>query len=286
MPDDYILRMKNITKTFPGVIALKDVSLDVKRGEIHAVVGENGAGKSTLMNLLGGVYPFGSYNGDIEYNGQICEFKSVLESEKRGIAVIHQELALIPRLPIYENIFVGNEQAKNGIVNWNECIIKSMELLKRVGLNESPKSRVIDLGIGKQQLVEIAKALSRDTRLLILDEPTSALNDQDSEKLLELLKQLKASGITCIMISHRIGEVVKIADSITILRDGKTVERLNNAEGETSEDRIIKGMVGREIFDRFPKRNSKIGEKFFEIKNWNVFHDQQSERKVIDNVNL
>jgi putative multiple sugar transport system ATP-binding protein len=286
MPDDYILRMKNITKTFPGVAALKAVSLDVKRGEIHAVVGENGAGKSTLMNLLGGVYPFGSYSGDIEYNGQICEFKSVLESEKRGIAVIHQELALIPRLPIYENIFVGNEQAKNGIVNWNECIVKSMELLKRVGLNESPKSRVIDLGIGKQQLVEIAKALSRDTRLLILDEPTSALNDQDSEKLLELLKQLKASGITCIMISHRIGEVVKIADSITILRDGKTVERLNKAEGGTSEDRIIKGMVGREIFDRFPRRNSKIGEKFFEIKNWNVFHDQQPDRKVIDNVNL
>jgi putative multiple sugar transport system ATP-binding protein len=278
--------MQKITKVFPGVTALKDVSMDVKRGEIHALVGENGAGKSTLMNILSGIYPHGSYAGDILYDGNPCVFKSILDSEKIGIGIIHQELALIPRLTIYENIFLGNETSKSGVINWNECIIRSRELMKTVGLEESPRSLIANIGIGKQQLVEIAKALAKNTGLLILDEPTSALNDSDSDKLLQLLLSLKEKGLTCIMISHKIHEVVKIADSITILRDGKVIETLDCKKGAVSEDYIIKGMVGRELTDRYPKRNFQVGDKYFEVKNWSVFHEQQPDRKVVDNVSF
>lgn len=283
---DTILEMKNITKTFPGVKALDNVNLKVERGEIHALVGENGAGKSTLMKVLSGVYPHGTYTGDILIDGKICEFKDIKQSEHLGIGIIHQELALIPFLSIAENIFLGNERDKNGIIDWNETTQKTNELLKKVGLNESPKTLIANIGVGKQQLVEIAKALSKEVKLLILDEPTAALNEDDSENLLNLIKGLKSHGITCILISHKLNEISKVADSITILRDGATIETLNTKKDTITEDRIIKGMVGRDLTHRFPLREHKIGEIIFEVKNWNVYHPINTERKVSDNVNI
>lgn len=283
---DYILEMRNITKTFPGVIALSNVNLKVKEGEIHALVGENGAGKSTLMKVLSGVYPHGSYTGDIVFQGKTCEFKDIKESEDLGIVIIHQELALIPYLSIGENIFLGNEQGKHGVINWNDTFVKTKGLLKKVGLKESPNTLITDIGIGKQQLVEIAKALAKKVKLLILDEPTAALNEDDSENLLSLLLEFKKQGISSILISHKLNEVSKVADSITILRDGKTIETLDTENDHITEDRIIKGMVGRDLVDRFPKREPEIGETLFELKNWNVFHPNHEDRKIIDNVNL
>lgn len=286
MATNIILEMKNITKTFPGVKALENVNLKVKNGEIHALMGENGAGKSTLMKVLSGVYPHGSYTGDILYNGQICEFKDISQSEKLGIVIIHQELALIPQLSIAENIFLGNEQKSRGVINWNDTIMKARELLETVGLKETPNTSVSSIGVGKQQLVEIAKALSKKVKLLILDEPTAALNEEDSENLLNLLLEFKKQGISSIMISHKLNEIVKIADSITILRDGQTIETLDMVEDNITEDRIIKGMVGRDLTQRYPVREPKIGGTIFEVKNWNVYHPTQQDRKVIDNVSL
>lgn len=283
---DTILEMRNITKTFPGVKALDNVNLIVKEGEIHALVGENGAGKSTLMKVLSGVYPHGSYTGDIFFKGKLCEFRDIKQSEDLGIVIIHQELALIPFLSISENIFLGNEQHKNGIVNWNETFVHARELLKKVGLSESPRTLISNIGVGKQQLVEIAKALSKKVQLLILDEPTAALNENDSDNLLNLLLELKNHGITSILISHKLNEVEKIADSITILRDGATIETLDVEKDHITEDRIIKGMVGRDLVNRFPPREHNIGDVMFEVKNWNVYHPTNSERKVIDDVNL
>jgi len=284
---EYILEMRNITKEFHGVKALDNVNLQVRKGEIHALIGENGAGKSTLMNVLSGVYPYGTYTGDIVYEGEICTFRDIAQSEQKGIVIIHQELALIPYLSIAENIFLGNETAKNGIINWNECISRTKQLLGRVGLDENPNTLITNLGVGKQQLVEIAKALSKNVKLLILDEPTSSLNEQDSQKLLNLIRTLKERGVTSIMISHKLNEIISIADRITILRDGKTIETLDCHASEVTEDRIIKGMVGRELVDRYPKReNVKIGEVIFEVKNWNVYHEQRSDRKVVDNVSI
>ncbi|MGI8384334.1 multiple monosaccharide ABC transporter ATP-binding protein [Robertmurraya sp. P23] len=283
---EIILEMKSITKEFPGVKALENVNLKVKKGEIHALMGENGAGKSTLMKVLSGVYPIGTYNGDILFEEKICGFKNIKESEELGIVIIHQELALIPDLSIAENIFLGNEQAKKGIINWNETKVKTKELLTKVGLSENPQTLITNIGVGKQQLVEIAKALSKRVKLLILDEPTAALNENDSENLLNLLLELKKQGITAIIISHKLNEILKVADSITILRDGQTIETLDVHEGNITEDRIIKGMVGRDLTDRYPKRNPKIGEVIFEVKNWNAYHPMHSDRKILDNVNL
>ncbi len=283
---EYILEMDNITKEFPGVIALKDVTFKIKKGEIHALVGENGAGKSTLMNVLSGIHPYGSYTGNIIFKGTECRFKNIRESEAVGIAIIHQELALSPYLTIAENIFLGNERAKNGVINWEETNKKAIELMKKVGLKEKFSALVKDIGVGKQQLVEIAKALSKNCELLILDEPTAALNDDDSDHLLELLKTLnKEQGLTCIMISHKIHEVIKIANNITVLRDGKTIETLDNTE-HVSEGRIIKDMVGRELMERFPRHNAKIGEVGFEIRDWVVHDPLDEDRVVIDHVNL
>src|SRR4051795_10615028 len=245
MTDDAILRMSGITKVFPGVKALQDVNLVVRRGEIHAICGENGAGKSTLMKVLSGVYPHGSYEGDIEFEGEPCAFSGVRDSEDRGIVIIHQELALCGQLSIAENIFLGNEQATRGLVDWNRTNHEAAKLLERVGLRENPVTPVLDIGVGKQQLVEIAKALSKEVRLLILDEPTAALNDDDSAHLLDLLRGLRDEGVTCVIISHKLGEVTAIADTVTILRDGKTIETLD-AAGLT-EERIITGMVGRDL---------------------------------------
>jgi putative multiple sugar transport system ATP-binding protein len=281
---EYILQMEHITKEFPGVIALKDVNFKVEKGEIHALVGENGAGKSTLMNVLSGIHAFGSYTGDIVFKGTVCRFKNIRESEATGIAIIHQELALSPYMTIAENIFLGNERAKNGVINWDETNTKAIELMKKVGLKEKHTALIKDIGVGKQQLVEIAKALSKNCELLILDEPTAALNDDDSDHLLELLKMLnQEQGMTCILISHKIHEVIKIAHHITVLRDGKTIETLDNGE-DVSEGRIIKGMVGRELMDRFPRHEAKIGEVGFEIKDWVVHDPLDEERVVIDHI--
>lgn len=283
---DTILEMRNITKLFPGVKALDNVNFRVKEGEIHALVGENGAGKSTLMKVLSGVYPHGTYTGDILYKGKICEFRDIKQSENLGIAIIHQELALIPFLSIAENIFLGNEQVKSGIINWNDTITRTRELLGKVGLDESPNTLITNIGVGKQQLVEIAKAFSKKVQLLILDEPTAALNDEDSDNLLKLLLEFKKQGLTSILISHKLNEVSKVADSITILRDGATIETLDVKKDNITEDRIIKGMVGRDLVNRFPKRESSIGGIIFEVKNWNVYHPLHDDRKIIDDVNF
>jgi putative multiple sugar transport system ATP-binding protein len=281
---EVILEMRNITKTFPGVKALDNVNFSVERGEIHALVGENGAGKSTLMKVLSGVYPFGSYDGEIFFEGKECRFNSINQSEEVGLVIIHQELALIPYLSITENLFLGNERAKNGIINWNESVSRTKELLEKVGLHESPNTLITNMGVGKQQLVEIAKALAKKVKLLILDEPTASLNENDSEKLLELLLQLKSQGIASILISHKLSEVSKVADSITILRDGATIETLDTHKDVITEDRIIRGMVGRDMTHRFPPRETKIGDVIFEIKDWNAYHPLHEHRKVSDNV--
>ena len=283
---EYILEMRNITKTFPGVKALDNVNLKVKKGEIHALVGENGAGKSTLMKVLSGVYPSGTYEGSIYFEGEECHFKDIKQSEQIGIVIIHQELALSPFLSIAENIFLGNERQSRRIINWQETFSEAKKLLDRVGLKESPNTAVMDIGVGKQQLVEIAKALSKNVKLLILDEPTAALNETDSENLLNLLLELKKQGITSILISHKLNEVSSISDNITILRDGQTIETFAAKGEKASEDRIIKGMVGRELTSRYPERIPNIGDIIFEVENWNVYHPLQRDRKVIDNVNL
>lgn len=282
-----LLEMKNITKTFPGVKALDNVNLQVEEGEIHALVGENGAGKSTLMNVLSGIYPYGTYEGDIIYDGEICKFSKIKDSEEKGIVIIHQELALIPYMTIGENMFLGNEQGKKFAISWNDTFGRSDELLKTVGLKESSRTLVKDIGVGKQQLVEIAKALAKHAKLLILDEPTASLNESDSKALLDLLLRFKKEGMTSIIISHKLNEISYVADKITVIRDGSTIETLDKRVDDFSEGRIIKGMVGRDLTDRFPKReNTKIGEIMMEVKDWTVYHPLYSERKVVDGVNM
>jgi len=281
-----ILEMRNIRKTFPGVVALDQVNLNVRAGEIHAIVGENGAGKSTLMKVLSGVYPHGSYSGDIVFEGQERQFGGIRDSEHLGVIIIHQELALVPLLSIAENIFLGNETARHGVIDWMAAHSKAQALLKKVGLKESPETLVTHLGVGKQQLVEIAKALSRQVRLLILDEPTASLNENDSQALLDLLLELKKQGITCILISHKLNEISRVADAITVLRDGSTVESLDCRTGLVSEDRVIKAMVGREMADRYPPRQPDIGPTVFEVRNWRAHHPQHADREVIKGVDL
>ena len=284
---DIILEMKNITKEFPGVKALDDVNLVVKRGTIHALVGENGAGKSTLMKVLSGIYPYGSYTGDILYNGEECRFTKIKDSEGKGIVIIHQELALIPYMTIGENMFLGNERGKAFAIDWGDTYAQADKYLKAVGLNESSTTLIKDIGVGKQQMVEIAKALSKHAKLLILDEPTSSLNESDSKALLDLLLKFKEEGMTSIIISHKLNEVSYVADDITVLRDGKTIETLHKGVDDISEDRIIRGMVGREISDRFPKRKDvKIGDVSMEVKDWTVYHPIYREKKVVDNVSI
>jgi putative multiple sugar transport system ATP-binding protein len=281
-----LLEMRGITKRFGGVTALCEVNLAVRHGEIHAICGENGAGKSTLMKVLSGIYPHGSYEGEILFDGQPGEFKDIRSSERRGIGIIHQELALVPVLSIAENVFLGNEHATGGVISWHETMTHAQELLDRVGLHESPRTRISDIGVGKQQLVEIAKALSKKVKLLILDEPTAALNDEDSRHLLDLIVELRDQGLTCIIISHKLNEVTRVADTITILRDGRTIE--TTAVGaELTEERIIRGMVGRDMVDRFPDRSPHpIGDITFAIEDWTVFHPLDQSRKVVDGVSL
>ena len=284
--NDYILEMRNIIKEFPGVKALNDVNFKVKRGEIHCLVGENGAGKSTLMKVLSGLYHYGTYSGDIVYNGEVQQFKSIADSESKGIAIIYQELALVPELSIYENIYFGHEIMKGKTIDWNETIVKAKEVLKKVRLNIDPSTKVKNLGVGNQQLVEIAKALSKNVKLLILDEPTAALNEDDSENLLELIRELKEQGVTCIMISHKLKEITAIADTITVLRDGSTICSMNTAEHMVTEAEIIKHMVGREIDNIYPKREKKeFGDVCLEIKDWTVF-DSVKQREILHQVNM
>ncbi len=285
-----LLKMDHITKTFPGVKALDDVNFEVQEGEIHALVGENGAGKSTLMKVLSGTWPYGSYTGNVIYDGEIQKFKNIKESELKGIAVIHQELALIPYMTIAENMFLGNEKGSKYNINWDEEYSEASKYLKMVGLNESPRTLIKDIGTGKQQLVEIAKALSKNARLLILDEPTSSLNEAESKALLDMLLDFKKKGMTSIIISHKINEISYVADTISILRDGSTIgESLVKGKDEITDDIIIQRMVGRELTNRFPAREKKDfsgAPVALEVKNWTVFHPLYSERKVCDSIDF
>ena len=283
-----LLEMKNITKTFPGVKALDNVNLQVEEGEIHALVGENGAGKSTLMNVLSGIYPYGTYEGDIIYNGQVCKFNTIKDSEKLGIVIIHQELALVPEMTIGENMYLGNERGHKFAIDWNTTYAEADKYLRMVGLSDSSKTQVKDIGTGKQQLVEIAKALAKQAKLLILDEPTSSLNEEESRALLDLMLGFKKQGMTMIIISHKLNEVAYVADTITVVRDGATIETIDNHGTEpVSEERIIRGMVGREMTNRFPKREGvAIGDIEMEVSHWTVHHPLYPERKVVDDVSM
>ncbi len=286
MEQDYILEVKNITKEFPGVRALDNVDFKVKRGEIHCLVGENGAGKSTLMNVVSGVYPRGTYDGEVVFKGKVTHYKSTKDSEVDGLAIIHQELTLSPYLSIYENLFLGHMKTKLGIIDWDACLRDSYPLLKRVGLQEKPQTIVSKMSVGKQQLVEIARAISLNAELIIFDEPTSSLNDEESQKLLSLLREFKESGITCIMISHKLDEVLSVADSITILRDGQSIESIDCKGEKVTEARIIKGMVGRELKNLFPKKEPDIGDIVFEVKNWSVYHPDYHTMKIVDDASF
>jgi len=284
--NDYILEIENLTKDFPGVRALENVSLKIKKGEIHSICGENGAGKSTLMSCISGVYPSGSFEGKVIYKNHETKYHNVKESEKEGLAIIHQELALSPYLSIYENIFLGHMDTRLGIINWDKYLNESKKYLKIVGLKEHPETIVSKLGVGKQQLVEIARALSKKTELLILDEPTSSLNDDESEKLLNLMLELKNQGITLVMISHKLNEVLKVADTVTILRDGKSISSYDVKADNLTENMIIRDMVGRNLTHRFPERTSSPGETVMEVKNWTVYHPEYHDIKVVDDVSF
>jgi ABC-type sugar transport system, ATPase component len=283
---DFILEMKSITKLFPGVKALDNVNLNIRRGEIHALIGENGAGKSTLMNVLSGTYPYGSYTGDIVFEGNVLKLRHISDSERLGIAIIHQEIALIPNITIGENIFLRNERVKNGLIDWDETHRRAKTILEKVGLKENTHTILREISIGKQQLVEIARAMSKETKLLILDEPTASLNEEESNNLLDLLLELKKEGLTSILISHKLKEVTKVADTITVIRDGATIMTLDKDKDDISEDNIIKGMVGRQLTDRFPKRQSKIGETAFSVKDWTVFDPMIADRRVISSASF
>jgi len=281
-----LLEMRHIRKTFPGVVALDRVELGVEAGKIHALVGENGAGKSTLMKVLSGVYPHGEYEGDIVYDGQVQRFGGIHDSERAGIIIIHQELALVPMLSIAENLFLGNEVARGGVIDWTEAHRRTRALLAKVGLRMSPETPVGDLGIGQQQLVEIAKALAKQVRLLILDEPTASLNENDSQALLDLLMELRAQGITCILISHKLNEIARVADAVTVLRDGSSVQTLDCSAGPADENEVIRAMVGRAMADRYPPRTPTIGAVGFEVSGWQAHHPQRPERPFLQDLNL
>ncbi len=282
MEKSTILTMNNIAKDFSGVKALDGVSIVVERGQVHAICGENGAGKSTLMKVLSGVYPAGSFDGTIEFEGKPVAYRNINDSESDGIVIIHQELALSPYLSIAENIFLGNENARGGIIDWNKTNRDAALLLARVGLDENPATPVLELGVGKQQLVEIAKALSKQVKLLILDEPTAALNDEDSAHLLGLIEHLRGQGITCIIISHKLKEIKRIADTVTVIRDGKTIETIDMTDADATEARIIRSMVGRDLGSLFPPRDPKIGEEVLRIEDWTVYHPVDTSRTVVE----
>ncbi|MCC8180539.1 MAG: ATP-binding cassette domain-containing protein [Planctomycetes bacterium] len=279
--EDYILRMNHITKLFPGVKALDDVTFDVRRGEIHALCGENGAGKSTLMKVLSGEHT--DYTGELILEGKPVEFDGVKESEAAGIAIIHQELGLIQTLNVCENIFLGNELTQNGFINWDVEYKRAKELLDELNLKVNPMTRVGNLGIGQQQLVEIAKALNKNCKILILDEPTAPLPEDDSENLLNLVRGLRDKGMSIVFISHKLGEVLSIADTITILRDGQTVD--TKPASEYTQDTLISGMVGRELTTMFEPRDNPIGKVKLQVTDWSVF-DGINHKWIVQDINL
>lgn len=283
MNNNYILEMINITKEFPGVKALDNVTFSVKKGEIHALCGENGAGKSTLMKILSGVYKYGTYDGEILINGEQKNFQSIKESQEAGISIIYQELALVPELSVAENIFLSHELMRKRIINWEEIYAETQKWLDYIGLDIDPQEKVQNLTVGKQQLVEIAKALTRNTEILILDEPTAALTESDVELLKSILRDLKDKGVTCIYISHKLNEVLDLADNVTILRDGQSITTLPR-EGLTEKD-IVTNMVGRELSELYPYEPREIGETILEVKDYSVWNPN-SHRPIIDNVNL
>ncbi|HBX82226.1 MAG: multiple monosaccharide ABC transporter ATP-binding protein [Propionibacteriaceae bacterium] len=285
---EFVLEMRDISKSFPGVKALSDVTFKVRPGEIHAICGENGAGKSTLMKVLSGVYPYGTYEGQIVFNGQECKYRNIKDSEHDGVVVIQQELALSPHLSIAENIFLGNERLRHGFIDWAQTNSQASKLLTRVGLDEHPDTKVQTIGVGKQQLVEIAKALSKDVKLLVLDEPTAALNDDDSEHLLDLVRGLRDEGIACVIISHKLGEIRAIADTITVIRDGQTVGSLDMHGVEpVTEAMIIRQMVGRPLDNRFPEHESQTGgDLLMEVEDWTVHHPVDTARRVVDHASI
>src|SRR5882762_6191965 len=269
-----MLEMRGVSKSFAGVQALRDVNFIVEPGQIHALVGENGAGKSTLMKVLSGVYPHGGYEGTIVFEGEERRFRDINDSEALGIIIIHQELALIPLMSIAENIFLSHPPARFGVIDRNAVHRRTQELLAQVGLREPPDTLITDLGVGKQQLVEIAKALSKRVRLLILDEPTASLNEADSAALLDRLLEFRRQGIASILISHKLNEVARVADRITVLRDGRTVDGIDCHAGPVEEDRIIRHMVDRDLAHRFPVRAASIGVPVLAVQGWTVHHPQ------------
>ena len=281
-----MLEMRGVSKSFSGVQALRDVNFIVEPGQIHALVGENGAGKSTLMKVLSGVYPHGSYEGTIVYEGEERRFRDINDSEALGIIIIHQELALIPLMSIAENIFLSHPPSRLGVIDRHEVYRRTRELLAQVGLQESPDTLITDLGVGKQQLVEIAKALSKRVRLLILDEPTASLNEKDSAALLDRLVTFREQGIASILISHKLNEVARVADRITVLRDGRTVDDIECRTEPVQEDRIIRSMVNRDLAHRFPERAAKVGDPVLQVEDWSVYHPLHPERQVIKNVDF
>lgn len=286
--DDIILTMRHITKRFGPVTALNDVNITVRRGEIFSVCGENGAGKSTLMNVLSGVYPYGTYEGDIIYNGQECRFKSIRDSEKEGIVIIHQELALVPYMTIADNIFLGNPITTGIAVDDNQQRRIASDVMKTVGLHEDPNTLISNIGVGKQQLVEIAKALTKDVRLLILDEPTAALNDEDSANLLKLIDDLRKNrGITAIIISHKLNEIASSADSVQVIRDGSTISHMTiDADHPLDQNALIRDMVGRPLTNRYPEHNPHIGKEVLRVEDWQVYHPLDTSRRVVKGVSF
>ncbi len=283
--EDYILQMEHITKTFPGVKALDDVTFQVKRGEIHALVGENGAGKSTLMKVLSGIYTAGTYEGNIILDGERQEFHSIRDSEKQGIAIIYQELALCKNMNVAESVFLGSEiKNKYGLIDWNATQWKCTEYLNKVKLALNPETKIVNLGVGQQQLIEICKAIRKDAKLLILDEPTAALTDSESSNLLEILRDLQKQGVSCIYISHKLDEVFEIADTITVLRDGKTV--VTKARDEISKNELITYMVGRQLTQMYPRKEHTAGEVIMEVKNWSAFRPDLPDKKALEDVSF
>ena len=284
MSDDVILEFKNVTKTFPGVTALKDVSFQIRRGEIHGICGENGAGKSTLVKILSGVYPWGSYEGQIIYNGQELklESSSIHQATEEGIAIVYQELTLVPSMTVGENIFLGREPVENGVINWDKLYAETDQLLDKYHLDVRSQGIVKHLGVGKMQMTEIAKALSEDAKILILDEPTSALAEAEIDQLMEILQGLKEHGVTCIYISHRLEEFFRIADTVTVLRDGKMI--ITQPAQSLNLETLVQNMVGREMKERFPKGNRKPGEVILEVEDLHAMDPEDTSFEILKGV--
>lgn len=286
MDNDIILEFKNVTKKFPGVVALNDVSFKIRRGEIHGICGENGAGKSTLMKILSGVYPHDTYEGSVIFNGEelLLGQSAIQEAGHKGIAIVYQELTLVPIMSVGENVFLGREPVERGSINWNRLYANTREILEKYKLDVPPQAIVRTLGVGKMQMVEIAKALSEKAQVLILDEPTSALSEAEIDKLMDILRILKSSGITCIYITHKLEELFRITDKVTVMRDGKEI--ITEATKELTQEKLVKYMVGREMKERFPKSKRKPGEVIFKVEDLQALDPNESNRKVLNGVSF